>query len=190
MRTRLGLCALTQDHPDLVGLILDTFADVVDESIIGVDARVDPSTMQPIVRRATHTVRMEVTTPDDITPAKWWLSEQLDCPWVLFVDTDEIPSNDLIAWLRRFKRDETSTTHVSFRRRWLWPTVATYLLDDPWRDDPQTRLVRVDQQVARCGRSLHETVLVGGSGRVQPQCLYHLDTVLNSVDERRKKVRR
>ena len=79
------------------------------------------------------------------------------------------------------------TNGVAFTRRWVWPDEGLYLTSDPWRNDPQLRLVRMHPSTTRCGRDLHGTLLVAGGQRAQPQVHYHLDLVLTSTQERRRK---
>ena len=187
MNARLGVAVLTKDNPQVVTQLLDMVRDVADCIVVGVDARVTPELLGPISDRADHLVRMQITGPDDITPAKWWLGELTACDWVLYLDTDEVLSHDLIDWIASFDRSCPITNGVAFTRRWVWPHGGSYLASDPWRDDPQLRLVRMHPLTTRCGRDLHETLLVAGGQRVQPQVLYHLDLVLTSTQERRRK---
>lgn len=188
MSKRLGVSILSADNPALVDFLIDGFQHYVDDVVVGFDERVDPQTLYPIASKASQVFRVRIEKPDDIHHAKWWLASQMNTEWVLFVDTDEVPSYGLSEWLKSFDRDCHLTTSVGFARRWVWPDRKTFLLDEPWRDDPQIRLVRMKENVTRCGRSLHEPVISAGARRIQPQPLYHLDLLLKSEQQREEKV--
>jgi hypothetical protein len=104
------------------------------------------------------------------------------------VDGDEVPSQALLNRLATLKNFSSRATHAYVQRRWVWPTAHQYITDDPWRDDPQLRIVKRDARILNWPTSIHKSPKVDGPGIHLPESLYHLDLLTNSLDVREDKV--
>lgn len=183
----LSLVMLTRDQPKQVAAIIALFKDVADEIIVGIDSCVDAGTLDPIIQSASRAFRMRI---DGNFANSSWLIRQANHEWVFFIDGDEVPSFDLLLRLRNLHQIDSQITHAYVGMRWLWPDKLHYLESEPWRDDPQLRLVRRSARIYNWPTGIHEAPRVDGKAVFFPEFLYHLDLCLNDVSTRSAKIAR
>ena len=117
-----------------------------------------------------------------------WLHAQCRGDWILRLDGDEIPSPEMLAEVSAMRRDR-SVNGVLFARRNLFPTVASYISQDPWYPDFQLRLVRNDGAL-RFGGTVHSGPELSLPARFVEAPIYHLPFICADVEERRNRARR
>jgi hypothetical protein len=183
----LSVNCMTRGPADRVGAMLGLFRPVADEIVVAVDDRAGPEVEAALASVATRLVRYPYEEPVDRPLA--WIHARCAGEWVLTVDDDEIPSRGLLDALRALT-SARDVTHYWLPRRWLYPTVDRYLDARPWRPDYQPRLVLNDPRVVSFPAETHVPVAAIGPSRYLDTPLYHLDTVLNSREEREAKARR
>lgn len=186
-RPGLSLVMLTRDPPKQVAAIIALFRDIADEIIVGIDSRLDTETLDPIVQGASRAFRMTI---DGNFANSSWLIRQANHEWVFFIDGDEVPSFDLLLRLRNLRQIDSQITHAYVGMRWLWPDELQYLESEPWRDDPQLRLVRRSARIYNWPTGIHEAPRVDGKAVFFPEFLYHLDLCLNDASTRSAKITR
>ena len=184
-RSPLSVCCMTSGRrPELLAGVLAPFREVADEIVVAVDAtRLE--TVQPAVAGvADRLLAFPATAPADRPIA--WLFRACRGRWILNVDDDEVPSPALIARLPDLLlRDDV--THMWVARRWLHPTVETYIGAAPWGTEFQLRLVLADDRFVQFSDEFHRPVVCHGPSAYVAEPLWHLDTVLNPAASRRTK---
>ena len=181
----VSLVMLVNNPAHQVAAIAGLFRSYVDEIVIGVDHRVDPQTLEPIVHVADRCIRVKIDTNYANSS---WLIKRANHEWVVVIDGDEVPSQSLLEFLPSLPSFDGRITHAFIQRRWVWPDINTYIANDPWRDDPQLRIIKRDSRILNWPTKIHESPIVDGPGVHLPQSIYHLDLVVNELEERRHKV--
>jgi hypothetical protein len=176
---------MTIDPPARVAAMLSLFRPVADEIVVAVDSRVHVGELRAYDDVADRVLRFEFQPPVDRPRA--WLHQQCRGDWILGIDGDEVPSGDLVESLPELvaARD---VQHVAFPRRWLYPNADTWLGELPWWPDFQIRLVRNDATLAFRG-GVHGGVMPAAPSLHVDTPLYHLDCIVKSKRQRRKKAR-
>ena len=174
---------MTVDPPAQVAASLSHLRAAADEIVVAVDSRVDPELLGAYRDVADRLLRYEFRPPVDRPRA--WLYAQCSSDWILSIDGDEVPSAAMIDALPHLVV-ATDVQQYAFPRRWLFPTLDTWIGELPWWPDFQVRLVRNDATLALRG-GLH-----GGTVPAFPVLhveapIYHLDGILKSEAERRAK---
>jgi hypothetical protein len=183
----LTLVMLVRNPPTQVAAIAGLFREVADEIIICVDSRVDQQLLQPLIEVSDVLTRVEIDTSYANSS---WLIGLANREWVLIVDGDEVPSTALLERLRHLDELSTEVMFAYVGMKWLWPTTNEYLVDEPWRDDPQLRLIRRSARILNWPAGLHEAPRIDGKGVFLPEALFHLDLAMNKLNSRREKVSR
>jgi hypothetical protein len=181
----ISLVMLVNNPAHQVAAIAGIFKNYVDEILIGVDHRVDVKTLGPILEVADRCLRVQFDTG---YANSGWLIKRAHHEWVIVVDGDEVPSQALLRRLKSIPTLNGRATHAYVQRRWVWPTSNQYIVQDPWRDDPQLRIVKRDARILNWPTSIHESPKVDGTGVHIPESLYHLDLLANAVEAREQKV--
>ena len=178
---------LVRNPPTQVAAIAGLFREVADEVIICVDSRVDQQLLQPVIEVSDVLTRVEIDTSYANSS---WLVKLASREWVLIVDGDEVPSTALLERLKHLDEisDEVMFAYVGMK--WLWPTTDKYLVEEPWRDDPQLRLIRRNARIMNWPAGLHEAPHIDGKGVFLPEALFHLDLAMNRYELRLEKVKR
>lgn len=179
---------LVREPPAQIAEMASLFGEVADEIVVCVDSRVDEDLLWPLYPVATRLMRVKHSHPFFNTTQ--WFHDVARHQWVFHIDGDEVPSQALIRWLGNVRKFEDRITHAYVERRWLWPTGETYLVDEPWRQDPQLRLSPRESRLMGWRTGLHDPVDVIGPGIMRAECLYHLDLVERTLGERQEKVER
>ena len=183
----LSVFCLTAGPGPRVAALLDSLRPAADEIIVALDERADREVRGDLATVADRIVVYPYAEP--VARPLPWLFEQCHGEWALTIDDDEIPSLALLEALPELCAD-ASVTHYWLPRRWLFPDVATFLDDSPWRPDYQLRLVRTDPRFIRFSDEFHRPVLADGPGRFPQLPLWHADPLLRSFEQRLEKARR
>ena len=183
----LTLVMLVRNPPNQVAAIAQLFREVASEVVICVDSRVEQELLQPLIVVADVLTRVEIDTPFANSS---WLIGLANREWILIVDGDEVPSTALLERLRHLDELSTEVMFAYVGMKWLWPTTNEYLVEEPWRDDPQLRLIRRSARILNWPAGLHEAPQIDGKGVFLPEALFHLDLAMNNHNSRKEKVNR
>jgi len=178
---------MTRGPAGRVAAMLALFRGVSDEIVLAVDDRAGEEVEAALASVADRLLRYPYEEPVDRPLA--WIHAQCTGDWVLTIDDDEVPSRALLDALPALA-EARDVTHYWLPRRWLYPTADRYLDARPWRPDYQPRLVLNDPRVLSFTPETHVPVKAIGPSRYLDAPLYHLDTVLNSLEAREAKVER
>lgn len=182
----LSVCCLTNGPAGRLRELLSLFRPVADELVVAVDCRSEGDVLRACSGLADVLVRVPYRTPPERQFP--WLHAQCSSSWIFRVDSDEVPSRALLAALPDLAR-ERKLTHCWVERRWLYPTETHFLAAPPWTPDYQLRLVRNDPALVRFPGEMHTSAEATGPGRFLELPLYHLDCIVNTLEDRRRKVR-
>jgi len=160
---------------------------VAAEIVVAVDSRTPENRLGQLDGVVDRLLRVEYADPPERVLA--WLHAQCSGDWILRLDNDEVPSPELVAALPRLIEDE-SLTHYWLRRRWVYPTVATYLDELPWSPNHDLRLTRNDPRLVHFPGVMHREAEADGPGAWLDLPVYHLDLVVNDAAARRQKAER
>lgn len=105
--------------------------------------------------------------------------------WILRLDDDELPSPEMLDWLRagRF----IAGRHWAFPRMHLWPDEHSFITTAPLWPDVQTRL---SMKELAGGRSVIHQGSPFGTGKVAPVAIEHHKFIVRPLEERRALVDR
>lgn len=163
-----------------------------------VDSRTSDNTIDKLVECGGRVVRLRIGPPY-VEGMISRIKEFVSTPWVLRVDDDEVPSEALIAYLKRFAPNAEERI-VSVVRRWLRFTgdntlVYSSLRSWDWErsqhgEDRQFRLFdsgKVEYVDTIHTPGLHVDRVIAAPVEC---CLYHFDWILRSEARRIEKMRR
>ena len=182
----LSVCCMTGDPPERVVAVLEPWRAVADEIVVAVDDRVDRDALGALCALADVVIRFPYRPPVD--RARPWVAERCAGRWLLMVDGDEVPSPALVDRMPSLIADR-DVVQYRLARRWVWPDPAHWLAEVPWWPDFQPRLVRNEPALLRFGTQPHQSLLGLHPADHVLEPLYHLDTVLRTPGERRRKAR-
>lgn len=182
---QLSVCCMTKDPPSQVVAILEQFRPVADEIVVAVDSRLPIDEVQRFGHIADRLVRFEYAPPAERSFA--WLYSLCSGDWIFRVDGDEVPSSELVHVLPELVR-RREVFHYLFPRRWVYPDGRHWLAESRWWPDFQDRLVRNDPAILRVKGEVHSSFHLRAPVRYIDTPFYHLDCVLNSVENRRAKI--
>lgn len=185
-RPSLSVCCMTGDPPERVVAVLEPWRAVADEIVVAVDDRVDRDALGALCALADVVIRFRYRPPVD--RARPWLAGRCSGRWLLMVDGDEVPSPALVERVPSLVADP-DVLQYRLARRWVWPDPGHWLAEVPWWPDFQPRLVRNEPALLRFGAQPHRSLLGLHPADHVLEPLYHLDTVLRSPAERRRKAR-
>jgi hypothetical protein len=183
----LSVNCMTRGPADRVTAMLRLFRGVADEIVVAVDDRAGEEIEGALGSVADRLLRYPYEEPVDRPLA--WIHAKCSGDWVLTVDDDELPGPGLLEALPQLTQ-AGDVTHYWLPRRWLYPTPERYLDARPWRPDYQPRLVLNDARVLSFTPETHVPVKPIGPSRYLDTPLYHLDTLLNSLEAREAKAQR
>lgn len=182
----LSVCCLTNGPAGRIGALLELLRPVADELVVAVDAEADVETVNACAAFADELVRVPFAPPLERSLA--WLHAQCSARWIFRLDSDEIPSAALLASLPSLSAAE-DVAYCCFTRRWLYPDPARYLDLPPWQPDYQVRLVRNDPALLAFPGETHTSAYLNGPARFLDLPLYHADCIVNSFEQRVRKVK-
>jgi hypothetical protein len=173
-------CLTAGNDPQRLAGILALLRPVVDETVVALDDRNESSAVV-LGEVADRLVLFPHLAPGD-RPIPW-LFGLCKSDWIFNIDDDEVPSVSLIAELPLLMQ-LPELTHCWIARRWLYPDPKTFLDEAPWDADYQLRLVRADPRFLRFSDEFHRPVICEGPMRFVDAPLWHLDTAVNSREQR------
>lgn len=180
-RATVSAACLTGGHDPLrLAGILSLLRPVVDEIVVALDDR-NESAAGVLAGVADRVVLFPHRAPGD-RPVPW-LFGLCRSDWIFNIDDDEVPSGALLAEIPSLLQ-LSDVTHCWIARHWLYPDVSTYLDGPPWDADHQLRLVRSDPRFLRFSDEFHRPVVCEGAMRFVDAPLWHLDTAVNSREQR------
>ena len=177
---------MTNAEPAAVAGLFESLRPYGDEIVIAVDDRVEPELLSPLTDVADRVIRFPFEAP--VERPLGWLHAQCRGDWILRIDSDEVPSVDLLRALPGLTT-AGDVTHYWLPRRWLFPSVDQFLDQAPWRPDYQPRLVRNIPALLRFPGMMHSTLDPVGPGRYLALPLYHRECVDCDFRARTEKIR-
>jgi hypothetical protein len=181
-RLSLSICAMTRGGSGRLAAVLDLLRPLALEVVVALDDRAEHDA-PGLAAVADELFLFQHRDPgDSLQP---WLHAQCTGRWILNLDDDEVPSTGLLARLPELLTADV--TQWWLPRRWLVGDVETFLNQAPWIPDYQLRLYRNDPTTLRFSDEFHRPVIVSGAAGFASEPLWHLDCVLNSFEQRRKK---
>lgn len=183
-RPTLSFCITTKGPPARVRALLSVLRPHVDEIVLAVDRRRGGDTLDACADLADRRLTFEL----DGTASRLigWVLAQCGGDWILRLDDDEVPSAALLTGLSGLIADRRPE-QILLERRWLYPSVHHYLTDSPWRWEFLPRLLRNSPGSWRFRGRMHDHGDLGGEQRLADAPFYHLDLILNSLEDRRRK---
>ncbi len=181
----LSVCCIANVPGPFLRAALEPLREVADEVVIATGGSVPEDDLMQYAEVADRLFSLEF---EFIERHLAWLHAQCRGDWILRLDGDEIPSPEMLAEVSAMRRDR-SVNGVLFARRNLFPTVASYISQDPWYPDFQLRLVRNDGAL-RFGGTVHSGPELSLPARFVEAPIYHLPFICADVEERRNRARR
>jgi hypothetical protein len=179
----LSVCCLAGAPGPRVKALVEPLREVADEIVIAADMRADAATLAEYASVADRLFRVEFVYLERHFS---WLHDQCSGDWVFRIDADEIASPALIQVLPTLMEDVHVRQYL-LPRRWLYSDPARWLDEPPWWPDYQLRLYRKDCFLRFSGLIHTSAVSQPPSGYLEFP-LYHLDLVVNSLEQREQKV--
>lgn len=181
----LGVICGTNHPGPLVASLLSHIRNVADEVIVGADERVGETDLRWYGSVADVLVTFPWTGPNQF---RGWLREKSRCDWLLFLDGDELVSEDLLQSLPQLVSDRYVAAY-ELARQWVFTNGGRCIKSAPWWPDYQTRLVRNDDRLWFPSVK-HSGPACAGPHRRAKASIVHLDLILRDEDARRQKVQR
>lgn len=176
----LSVCCLANAPGPFLKAALAPVREIADEVVIAVGGSIsdeDLSCYQEIADRL-YSIEFEFVERHIA-----WLHAQCRGDWILRLDGDEIPSSEMVAEVLA-ARDDRRLSCVLFARRSLFPTVESYIGQEPWYPDFQVRMVRNDGSLRFSGLT-HSAAERTMPARTVEAPIYHLPFILSDVEARR-----
>lgn len=183
-RATLSVCVLTSGNAvGSLAAILERLRPVADEIIVALDDR--HGDVGGALGEVCDRIVLFPHEPPGDRPIPW-LFGRCNGEWIFNIDDDEVPSGALVDQLPGLIA-RSDITHYWIARRWLYPSMGTFLAEPPWSNEYQLRLVRSDPRFLRFSDVFHRPVVCEGPMRFVEAPLWHLDTAINSREERLQK---
>jgi hypothetical protein len=179
------VCCIANSPGPFLRSALAELRDIADEIVIAAGGPVDADDLCHYAELADRLFAIEF---DYIERHLAWLHAQCRGDWILRLDGDEIPSREMIGEVTA-ARESGAVTGVFFARRNLFPTIDSYISQEPWYPDFQLRLVRNDASLRFQGLQ-HSGAERTLPARIVEAPIYHLALVLADADERRSRAER
>jgi hypothetical protein len=185
MKATLSVCCMANSPGPFLRAALAPLRELADEIVIAAGGPLSEDDLRYYGEIADKLYSIEF---EFVERHLAWLYAQCSGDWILRLDGDEIPSPELIAEVRA-ATEERGLNSLIFARRNLFPTIGTYIAQEPWYPDFQVRMVRNDGSLRFSGltHSAAERVL---PARMTEAAIYHLPFVLSALDERRARAGR
>jgi hypothetical protein len=178
----LSVCMTAGRDPARVRAILALLRPVADEIVLAADDRV----ADDIHAACADLVDRRLSYTFEWSPSRYigWILHQCSGDWILRLDDDELPGEDLLAALPRLTADRRHSC-VHLPRRHLHLDLGRYLRSHPWFPDYQARLLRNVPGLWRFdGRAHRDVEVLGEHLRAPASPLYHLRYVITAEDGR------
>jgi hypothetical protein len=175
----LSVCCLANSPGPFLKAALAPVREVADEVVIAVGGSIsdeDLSCYQEIADRL-YSIEFEF-----VERHLAWLHAQCRGDWILRFDGDEIPSPEMVSEVLAAKEDRQLSCML-FARRNLFPTVESYIVQEPWYPDFQVRMVRNDGSLRFPGLT-HSAAERTMPARAVEAPIYHMPFILSDVEAR------
>jgi len=185
-RNTLSVCCVTDDATAQTATMLALFRPLAAEIVVAVDSRVPESVLDPLYGGvADRLLRYEYAEPVERPFA--WLHAQCSGDWILRIDSDEVPSAELLHALPDLLavRD---VHQYPLPRRWLFEDAGHALNETPWWPDYQFRLVRNDPATLWFSGTMHSSAHHVRPARFLRMPILHTDCIINSYEKRSAKM--
>ena len=185
----LTVCSLSNRPIARTTQVLNQYQNIADEIICAVDSSVPINEIGALEGIADKVVRCEFSPTHGIERNLAWLHSMCTSEWILRIDSDEVASHALLEIIPELI-SATDVNQYLIRRLWLYPDSRHAISRYPWSNDWQLRLVRNDPANLRFSGELHTSAELASPYRFVYQPMYHLDCLVNSVEQRAEKARR
>jgi hypothetical protein len=176
----LSVCCIANSPGPFLRAALGPLREIADEVLLAVGGSVPEEDLLHYGEIADRLFSIEFEFIERHLP---WLYAQCRGDWVLRLDGDEIPTEEMVSEVL-IARDDRRLSSVVFPRRNLFPTVESFIAQAPWYPDFQIRMVRNDGSLRFSGL-LHSTPERTLPARTVEAPMYHLPFILSSIEERR-----
>lgn len=184
----LSLCILTKNSASYIENLLRGATAFADEIVVAVDSSSTDAT-ETICRKYADRL-FSVESVGIIERAQKWMYAQCTGDWILRLDDDELPSAGFVRALPRLLQDK-EITHYWLPRRWMIGGDSKWIAERPWWPDWHNRLFRNIPSIVRASDQVHTIPQVLGDSRFfSDGCIYHMDLVYHTEEERQQKVAR
>ncbi len=168
----ISLCLTASRDEAAVRALIELMRPVVDEVVLGVDARAAERILAACGDLVDQTYSYEYVTTVEQYVA--WMYERCAGDWILRLDDDEAPSAALLTALPELARDRRRS-QLLLPMRDLFPTRESYIVSHPWHPDYHGRLIRNLPGLWSFAGTPHREIEVLGERRRVPEApLYHL----------------
>jgi len=189
-RPKLSVCCVSAAPLERTAAMLGLFRDIAEEIVCAVDEQVDEEDLAAldgvvdVVQRFAHD-----SEAGCIERRLLWVTGLCSGRWVLRLDNDEVPGQELLTKLPALVEADDVLQYV-LPCRWLFPDRGHYLGERPWSEDWHVRLVRNEPIALRFSGVLHSTFDGVEPLRFVELPFYHLDCIVNSRESREAKAAR
>jgi hypothetical protein len=173
MSDTLSVCCIANVPGPFLMAALAPFREIADEIVIAAGGNVSAADLACYSEIADRLFAIEF---DYLERHLAWLHAECRGAWILRLDGDEIPSREMVEAVSTMKSG-TPVNGVFFARRNLFPTIASYISQEPWYPDFQLRMVRNDGALRFSGL-LHSSAERSLPARLVEAPIYHLPFVL------------
>jgi len=184
-RATLSVCCIANSPGPFLKAALSPLREIADEVLIAVGGPLPEEDLGHYGEIADRLFSIEFEFAERHLA---WLHAQCRGDWILRLDGDEIPTPEMIAEVLA-ARDDRRLSCVLFARRNLFPTVESYIAQEPWYPDFQVRMVRNDGSLRFAGE-LHSATERTLPARIVEAPMYHLPLILNGFEDRRARATR
>jgi hypothetical protein len=179
-RATLSVCCITNSPGPFLRAALSPLCGIADEVVLAVGGPLPEEDLRYYGEIADRLFSIEF---EFVERHLAWLHAQCRGDWILHLDGDEIPTAEMIAEVLA-ARDDRQLNCVLFARRNLFPTVESYIVQEPWYPDFQVRMVRNDGSLGFAGL-MHSATERTLPARTVEAPIYHLPFILSGVEDRR-----
>lgn len=181
---RLSVLCITCDPGPQVQAVLAPLRALASEIVVCADERVSDADVSAYAAVADRVVRYPFARPVERPLA--WAHALCQGDWILRIDGDEVPTPELVQAIS-VAIERVDRTQYWIRRRWLYPTVDSWIDARPWCADFQLRLVRNDPALLSFEGAMHTTARATWSAGFIEAPMYHLDLLVKDESVRRAK---
>ncbi len=185
-RRTLSVCCLSASPLVRTAAILRQFSGVADEIVCAVDSRVPTAELAELAGVADIVKRCQFDPSTGIERNLAWLHSLCSGHWILRIDSDEVPSAELLTELPELVQASDVLQYV-LPCLWLFPDEVHFIDEAPWSEDWHLRLVRNERIALQIPGVLHSNIRSVEPLRFVRAPFYHLTCVVQSRDEREAK---
>jgi hypothetical protein len=179
-RQTISVCCLASSSGPFLQAALAPVREIADEVVIAAGGPLSDEDLSCYREIADRLFSIEF---DFIERHLAWLHAQCRGDWILRLDGDELPTPELVSEALA-ARDDRGLNCVLFARRNLFPTVDSYIVQEPWYPDFQVRMVRNDGSLRFSGLQ-HSAAERTDPAHLTEASMYHLPFILADVEARR-----